>query len=149
MKSRFKLELDSMEKLGERGNVRICPVLAIIRGKKLLIGLRHYTPDKWKSISVWTLPGGRCDDDEIIEKTLRREVAEEVGITDFEVTGFLGIVAGAKEGDVVYVFLGKTEQEPKLVEPEKFSEWKWEEIDKIPENFINQGVLELIRKNMG
>lgn len=106
--------------------------------------MRHYTPKKWQKISVWTIPGGRCDDKEKIEITLRREVAEEVGITDLNITNFLGEVAGAKDGDIVYVFAGNTNEEPKLLEPEKFSEWKWEDIDKIPENFINPQVLSLI-----
>lgn len=32
------------------------------------------------------------------------------------------------------------------MEPEKFSEWKWCDIDEIPENFINPPALELARK---
>ena len=36
-----------------------------------------------------------------------------------------GEVPGAKEGDIVLMFYCTTKQEAKLMEPEKFSEWKW------------------------
>lgn len=93
------------------------------------MGHRHYTPDKWKKISVWTVPGGRCDEGEKIEETLRREVREETGITDLEIIEYLGQVSGAKDGDIVPIFACKTLQEPTLMEPEKFSEWSWKEFE--------------------
>jgi len=134
-----------MKKLEEKGTSKICPAIAIMRDKKIIIGLRHYTPDKWKAISVWTLPGGRCDDGEKVETTLRREVVEETGITQLNIDNFLGEIDGVKEGDVVYLFVGTSEQNPKLLEPEKFSEWKWEDVNRIPKNFINPGVLKLVQ----
>jgi ADP-ribose pyrophosphatase YjhB (NUDIX family) len=132
--------------LNKIGNNYLCPVVAIIRRNKILIGLRNYTADKWKEISVWTLPGGRYDEGEAIETTLRREVAEEVGIRDLAISQFLGIVPGAKEGDQVYIFKATTSREPILMEPEKFSEWRWVPLSKIPENFINEAALKLIKK---
>lgn len=122
----------------------MCPVAFIFKEGKLLIGLRNYTPDKWKAISVWTAPGGRCDNGESLEITLRREVAEEVGINDLKFTDYLGSLPGAKEGDVIFVFKAETKQKPKLVEPDKFSEWKWSKLSEIPSNFINPKALELI-----
>ena len=135
-----------MDKLQQIGTSKICPVVALMRNGKLLIGLRNYTPDKWKTISVWTIPGGRCDDGETIETTLWRETAEEVGISNFKITDFLGEIPGAKEGDIVYLFAGTTDKEPQLLEPEKISEWKWEDVNNVPENFINPLMLELIKK---
>ena len=104
--------------------------------------------DKWKKISVWTCPGGRCEDGETVETTLRREVAEETGITDLQILSYIGEVPGAKESDIVPLFFCTTEQEPRLMEPEKFSEWRW--ISKedyfrgFPENFINSPARKLI-----
>ncbi len=105
------------------------------RDGKILTGLRNYTKDKWKEISVWTIPGGRCDIGETLEQTLRREVAEEVGITEFEITGFIGEAPGAKEGDRVVIFSCTTNQDEKLMEPEKFSEWRWVSKD----DYLNDG----------
>jgi len=133
------------EHLKKVGTNKMAPVVFIVKENKLLIGLRNYTPDKWKTTSVWTIPGGRCDDGETLEKTLRRETAEEVGITNLSITDYLGTVPGAKEGDVVFVFKGETNQEPKLMEPEKFSEWKWCPLSEIPNNFINPPSLKLIK----
>ena len=110
------------QKLSQIGNKTICPVGVFIKDKKVLVGLRHYTPDKWKTISVWTCPGGRCDEDETIETTLRREIKEETGITEFKILDYIGEVPGAKKGDFVTLFFCKTDQEPKLTEPHKFSE---------------------------
>ena len=138
--------MTSLEKyLNKVGTNKMCPVAAIFRDDKLLIGLRNYTPDKWKKISVWTAPGGRCDEGETLEKAVRREVNEKVGITDLKITDYLGSVPGAKEGDIVFVFKGKTNQEPRLMEPEKFSEWKWCKLSEISENFINPASLKLLK----
>ena len=113
-----------------------CPVaIAIVeRDGKILTGLRNYTKDKWKDISVWTIPGGRCDPGETVQQTLEREVYEEVGITEFMVEDFIGEVAGAKEGDTVYMFYCTTTQDAKLMEPEKFSEWRWVTTEEYIEN---------------
>jgi len=136
-----------VSKLKEIGDGLICPVALVFNEGKILIGLRNYTLDKYKDISVWTLPGGRSEPGELIEKTLRREIDEEVGVNDLKIIKFLGKFVGAKEGDIVYLFLCITSQDYKLKEPEKFSEWRWVKIPEIPKNFINDGVLEFIKKN--
>jgi len=133
------------EILSTTGGDTTCPLAVLIRDKKILLGLRHYTPDKWKTVSVWTVPGGRCDPGESIEETLRREVAEEVGITDLMITEYLGEHPGAKEGDKIQVFLCTSEQEIRNMEPHKFSDWRWFGIDEWPDNFINPNVEDLFK----
>lgn len=136
------------KRLSEVGNDKICPTAIIVRDGKFLIGLRNYTTDKWKDVSVWTAPGGRCDNGEKIENTLRREVEEETGISDLDISEFIGEVDGAKEGDIVYLFLAGTNQEAKNIEPEKFSGWKWTTVADVPKNFINPKALELIKEKV-
>ena len=134
------------EMLTSTGNETKCPVALIIKDNKILLGYRHYTPDKWKTVSVWTCPGGRCDEGETIETTLRREVEEETGINDLEIIEFLGEYPGAKEGDFVPVFRCSTNQEAENIEPHKFSEWKWFSKEEFPDTFINKDVAKLINR---
>ncbi len=94
--------------LSRIGHSTLCTLAVIFRDQKILLGLRHYTPDAWKAVSVWTTPGGRCDTHETVEITLRREVAEEVGITDLAIHDFIGEVPGGKEGDTVLIFFCTT-----------------------------------------
>ena len=132
--------------LSKKGDTATCTSAVIWKDEKILLGLRHYTPDKWQTISVWTTPGGRCDVGETLEENLRRETAEEVGIRNLEIRAYLGEVNGAKEGDKVHVFSCVTNEDPKLMEPEKFEEWRWMELQEIPENFINPRILQLLTK---
>jgi len=113
------------QQLTRIGDERTCPTMVLMKGRSLLLGLRNYTPEKWKDISVWITPGGRCDPGETLEQTLRREVLEEVNITRFDIKAMIGEVPGAKEGDIVPIFFGTTEEEPTLMEPQKFQEWRW------------------------
>ena|SRR3989344_2264935 len=129
------------QKLSEKGNENLAVVAFIFKEYKLLIGLRNYSERN----KVWTVPGGRCDANETVEVTLRREVKEEVGIDNLNIEEFLGQVPGAKEGDILYVFRVTTNHTPKNMEPHKFSEWKYCYLDKIPNNFINPKSLELIK----
>lgn len=132
--------------LKEIGNKFKCPTAIMMRDGKVLTGYRNYTKDKYKDISVWTTPGGRCDAGENLEEALRREVLEEVGITDFEIVDFIGEVPGAKEGDIVPIFFCTTKEDAKLMEPEKFSEWRWVEKDEYANNEKYGGFNPVARK---
>lgn len=137
-----------MKNLDKQGDGVLCPGAVIIKNNKILLGLRNYTPDKWKKISVWTTPGGRSEKGETIKETLIREVAEEVGITDLKIESFLGDVPGGKPPDVVMLFRCSTSQEPKLMEPEKFSGWQWFGANEIPDNFVNPKELKAIKNEL-
>jgi 8-oxo-dGTP diphosphatase len=123
----------------------ICTAGIFMRDGKVLLGLRNYKTQQYKDGDFWTTPGGRCDEGEDIETTLRREVEEEIGIKNFDIKKELGTVPGAKEGDEVHVFICETDEEAELMEPEKFTEWKWFLPNEIPDNFINKDILDIIK----
>lgn len=123
----------------------ICTAGIFLKDGKVLLGLRNYKTQQYKDGDFWTTPGGRCDEGEEIEVTLRREVEEEIGVKNFEIKEKLGMVPGAKEGDEVRVFLCETAEEEKLMEPEKFKEWRWFDPKEIPDNFINSNILKIIK----
>ena len=131
----------NLEILSKKVDTTHCVAAFFIRGREILIGLRHYA-----SGPVWTTPGGRCDADEALESAIRRETAEEVGVTDFEIIAYLGEVPAATGTSKLLSFVCTTKQSPQLMEPDKFSEWKWCDVDAIPGNFINLPALELARK---
>jgi len=137
-----------MEILKRQGDGILCPMAVIIRDGKVLMGLRNYTADKWKDISVWTVPGGRSEKGETIGETLLRETEEEVGVTDLKILKYLGQTVGMQNKDVVLLFRCESSQEPKLMEPEKFSAWKWFGENDIPENFVNPYSLEVIKSEL-
>ena len=127
------------ETLSRIGDSKTCALAIIIRDAKILLGHRHY-----KRISVWISPGGRCDEGETLEETLHREIEEEIGVTNLTINDYLGELEGANAGDNVFVFLCEIHQEEKLIEPDKFSEWRWfnkEEVQNLP---MSENTRELI-----
>jgi 8-oxo-dGTP pyrophosphatase MutT (NUDIX family) len=127
------------EILSHIGDPETCAMAVIIKEQRVLLGYRHY-----QEISLWIPPGGRCDEGETVESTLRREVEEEVGITAFNIKEYLGHFTGTSEKDTVFAFLCDTDQKENLIEPEKFSEWRWfdrEEVKTLP---MSENTRELI-----
>ncbi|MDO8521443.1 MAG: NUDIX hydrolase [bacterium] len=135
--------------LEQRGDAHTCTSAVIIREGKILLGLRHYTPDTWKAVSVWTTPGGRCEPWESVEEGLRRETKEETDIDDLIIKRFIGkMPAAGDKRDTLWVFLCETPLEARLMEPEKFSDWRWFPLDELPENFINPELMGAILANV-
>lgn len=107
------------------GDTHLVALAVIQKDGCILTGLRNYTDKEWKNASVWTLPGGRSELGETIEQTLKREVYEETGITYFEIEQIIGRISGVKKGDELIIFFCTTKQDATLMEPEKFSEWRF------------------------
>lgn len=134
-----------LQKVGDK---HICTAAIILKDGRILNGHRHYVLENKTTLSVWTCPGGRCEKGETIEQTLRREIEEETGISEISIKSFIGSVPGANGDDQLYIFYATTDQDPILMEPEKFSEWKWitlkEYISIDPKTRFNRDASELI-----
>lgn len=87
----------------------------------------------------WCLPGGHLEEKENILEAAKREVLEETGITLNEVS-FLHFIndPGNESGHYLHVnaIAHGVTQEAQLKEPNKFYEWSWFEVNKLPENIF-------------
>lgn len=113
----------------------------ILKQNKVLLGRRHDDPQKADSDlhgeGTWTMPGGKLDFHETLTDGAFREVAEETSLKVNKDTLQVLSVSDEIVPDNHYVtvgflcanFLG----EPKIMEPDEITEWKWFNIDALPE----------------
>lgn len=146
--------LPSIEMLGNTLNIKyllskfeispeqLCIFAFIRKDNKVLMGLREYV----KGSPIWTYPGGRGKVGETLIETLKREVLEEIGVSEITPTRILGQKEGVKNGDRVYFVECEISDEPKLMEPDKFIEWKWFPINELPENLIDKKDVEFLKR---
>jgi len=111
----------------------------IMRDNKILLGQRH--PDEEKAGSAlkgqgtWTMPGGKLEWGESFEDGATREVKEETGL-DVKNLQVL-CVNNDKNEHAHFITVGliatEFEGEAQVCEPEVIREWKWFDLDKLPE----------------
>ena len=121
---------------------QLCIFALIKKDDSILMGLREYVPGK----PVWTYPGGRGEAGETLIDSLRREIQEEIGVTQTEFIRVVGRKNGVKEGDRVYFVECKITENPTLMEPEKFKEWRYFPVNALPENIISKEDLKFIKR---
>jgi 8-oxo-dGTP diphosphatase len=137
--------------------VGICVV--IIKDNKVLLGKRNEDPNKADSElhreGTWSCPGGILEFGEKIEDCAKRETIEETGIKINKIK--LISVTNDIVSDAHFVTLGflceDFKGEPKVMEPDEITEWKWFFIDNLPkpmffpsEKSINNYLTKIIYK---
>ena len=114
--------------------------VVLLKDGKVLLGKRHDDPEKADSIlhgeGTWTIPGGKMDFHESFEDAAFREVEEETGLrVKREGLKFIS-VSNDMVYDAHFVTLGflseDFEGEPKAMEPEEITEWRWFNINSLP-----------------
>jgi len=118
---------------------------------QILLGLRKGS----HGAGEWSFPGGHLEFGETIFETARREVKEE---TDLDV-GELTVISLADEMRYIETdnkhhlaitvraqYMGG---EPKIMEPNKCSEWRWFDLDDQPSNLLEANQLTLINLKAG
>ncbi|MFZ2620957.1 MAG: NUDIX domain-containing protein [Minisyncoccia bacterium] len=129
--SKFKINYD-----------QLCFFALIKKDNKILMGLREYR----KGAPVWTYPGGRAIEGETMIESIKREILEEIGVSNVNFLRVIGQKDGVKSGDKVYFIQCEINEEPKLIEHDKFKEWKWHEINDLPKNLIDPKDIKFIHR---
>lgn len=103
----------------------------VLRGGLVLLGQRRGS----LGAGTWALPGGHLEPGESVAECARREAREETGLALEEV------IAGPYSSDLIegrhyvtlFVVARSPDGEPRLLEPEKCSEWRWCRWSELPE----------------
>ena len=113
---------------------------------EVLLGLRQGS----HGAGEWSFPGGHVDFGELMADTARREVQEETGLNleKFELISIIDELRYLNSEGKHYVVIGfkaiDYKGEPKLMEPDKFKEWRWFDLNDLPEN-IFEGTEQMIK----
>jgi 8-oxo-dGTP diphosphatase len=112
--------------------------ILILRGNQFLLGKRHEDPGKADSElhgeGTWTMPGGKLRFGESFEEGAAREMLEETGIK----AKVLEVISLSNDtvSDAHFVTVGllckEFEGEPKVMEPDEITEWRWFPINQPP-----------------
>ncbi|MEK7564601.1 MAG: NUDIX domain-containing protein [Patescibacteria group bacterium] len=131
----------------KENNILIGCEAFIKKENRILFGLRK----NCFGDGTWGLPGGHLEFREKVVNGLKRELVEEIGI-EFEDTDFklATVTDGIDSGGVKhYVHISfeveYRDQEIRLMEPERCSEWKFFDLNNLPAN-IFPAHIKIIRK---
>jgi 8-oxo-dGTP diphosphatase len=105
----------------------------VVKDGKFLMGKRLGA----HGAGTWTIPGGHLEYNETFEQTTERETLEETGVKIANVT-FAAVTNDIfndenKHYVTVWMMSDWAEGEPKIMEPDKFVEQRWVDIDELPE----------------
>ena len=107
----------------------------VVRNKKLLLGKRKNV----YGAGTWGLPGGHLEYGESMKGAAARELKEEVDLNANNLR-LTGLVNDVRE-DEHYLQIGflaedVEEKEPILNEPERCYEWRWFDLDNLPQEIF-------------
>jgi len=119
----------------------------VIKDNKLLLGKRKNV----YGAGSWGLPGGHLEQKEKMKDAAKRELLEETGLTakSFD---FICLVNDNRE-DEHYIQVGFIAKDikgkPTIREPERCEEWKWFELNCLPEEmFVGaKGIIKCFQEN--
>ena len=114
----------------------------ILKEGKILLGKRHEDPNKADSVfraaNVWTMPGGKLDYGEGFLDGAKREVKEETGlnveIEDLEVICVNEDMNEHAHFVTIGLIAKKFSGEAQVLEPDEITEWKFFDMNELPEN---------------
>jgi len=118
----------------ERPSFPVGVNVMVIRDGKLLLGLRKNVFGD----GTWGLPGGHLEDRENMKGAAARELLEETGLN---ASGFVFCnLVNNVQRERHYLQVGFVAEgvsgEVKLMEPDKCAEWRWFNLDDLPESIF-------------
>lgn len=122
--------------------VRVGIGVMIKDGNKILLGHRSVNRKDTGGIiepDTWTFPGGKQEFSETIFEGAVREVKEETNldIDELEVFSASDDIQTSKHFVTIQVIANKHSGELKVMEPTKEDEWKWFDLNDLPENIYS------------
>jgi len=130
----------------ERASFRVGVNAFVVRDGKLLLGQRK----GGNSDGAWGMPGGHLEDKESMLEAAARELAEETGLRASTLQFIL--LVNNRQRDRHYIQTGFLAEgvrgEPELKEPELCYEWRWCDLDNLPEPIFigHQKLIELYKE---
>ena len=114
----------------------------VVRNRKLLLGKRKNV----YGAGTWGLPGGHLEYGEGMKEAAARELGEETGLKADELK-FVALINDVRE-DEHYLqigFLAKDtgDKEPILNETERCYEWRWFDLDNLPQEIFPGHIREI------
>lgn len=112
----------------------------VLKDNKILLGLRN--PNKEKASSelqgqgTWTMPGGKVEFMEKLVDAAKRELEEETSLkaTNLELLCISDDMTETAHYVTVGFIVKDYTGEVTAMEPETIIEWKWFDLDNLPEN---------------
>ena len=123
-------------------HIRVGIGVMILNENKILLG--HRAKNKKDTggiyeVDCWTLPGGKQEYNETFFDGAKREVKEETNldIEDLELFGAADDIQPDRHYITMHVIAKKYNGEPQVMEPTKEDEWKWFDLDNLPNNLYS------------